>query len=121
MIEFLVFVLIVAAIATFALTSVRSDRAKSRDRERKSDINAIAFQLESYFEKNNFYPETVTPLTLLGIDSEVLNDPAGVTLGQQGSEYNYRSRRCDQTKCGGYELSVELENEAPYIKPSLNQ
>lgn len=118
-IELMVCIVVIAAISLFALTTIRSERAEKRDTQRKSDINATYYQLESFHEANSYYPQTITAKTLKGIDPESLLDSTGKTIDQAGSEYTYKPVGCAENKCKSYEIGTELEKEAPLLKQSL--
>ncbi len=120
-IEFLVLVLILLTVGFLGLTSLRANRAENRDNTRKSDINALDFQLEAFYEKNNYYPSVVDATTLAGVDENSLNDPFNKKVGETGSQYVYQPYSCAQTKCKSFKLSSDLEREDVYIKESLNR
>lgn len=119
-IELLVCVLGVIVLAGIGVANVRSLRADNRDEARKTDINAIYFQLESFYEKNNYYPEKLSAETLKGIDPESLVDQDELAVNADGGSYTYRPKDCSKTQCQSFELSTELERETTYVKLSLN-
>ena len=119
-IELLVFILVLAVLAVIGVTNIRSLRAENRDTSRKTDINAVYYQLESFYEKNGYYPEKIDAKTLAGIDPESLKDTDGKTINEEGGAYIYKPGSCTDAKCGRFELSVQLEREALYVKQSLN-
>lgn len=118
-IELMVVIVAIAAVSVLALTNIRGIRAQNRDEAKKTDINAIFFQLESYHQVNNYYPENINAETLKGIDPESLTDASGKKVSEPGSAYTYSPTGCVESKCKGYELRASLEREAPYIKLSL--
>lgn len=120
-IELMVTIVIISAISVLALVNIRGVRAEHRDTERKTDVNAMYYQLESFHESNGYYPETINTSTLKGIDPESLKDTVGRTVNQAGSTYLYQPRDCSEKKCKSYLLSTELESEAAYQKQSLVQ
>lgn len=119
-IELLVVVLVVSVLTLVGVSNIRSVRAERRDEARKTDVNAMYFQLEAFFEKNSYYPEKLDATTLAGIDPSSLKDTKGSTIGDPASEYTYTPENCSESKCKGYELSSTLEREATYAKQSLN-
>lgn len=119
-IEFLVGLLVISIVAVVALTNIRSIRAENRDTQSKKDMNTLAFQLETFYQKNGYYPSTVNSTTLAGVDSETFKDSRGQTINQDSVLYAYTPVSCTDTKCRGFELKAELEREAPFIKQSLN-
>lgn len=108
-------------IAAVAISNIRGLRADNRDEMRKRDINAVYYQLEAFYEKNGYYPKTVSENTLKGIDPDSLKDSNDVGINQTGGEYSYQARGCSNEKCTSFELSTELEREATYTKLSLNK
>lgn len=119
-IELLVFILVLVTVAVVAISNVRSMKAENRDATNKSDINAIYYQLESYYEKNGNYPEKIDAATLKGIDPESLKDDLGKSVNEEGGLYTYKPAGCADGKCKSFELAAQLEKESPYIKQSLN-
>lgn len=120
-IELMVAIVFLSALTALALINIRGIRAENRDTERKSDINAVFFQLETFHQANGYYPATFDIKTLKGIDPAALKDTVGRTFNEEGSEYRYRARDCNDTKCKSYELTADLEKEAPFTKQSLVQ
>lgn len=119
-IELLVFIVILTGLAVLGISNIRTLRAENRDTATKSDINAVYYQLESYFEKNGHYPEKISTETLQGINPESLKDKNDIPINEEGSLYTYRAINCSEEKCTRYDLTGQLEREAPYIKQSLN-
>lgn len=119
-IELLVFIVVLTGLAVLGISNIRTLRAENRDSTTKADINAVYYQLESFYEKNGHYPEALSTETLKGIDPESLKDKNGITVNQDGSLYTYRPINCAEAKCKRYDLTGQLEREAPYTKQSLN-
>lgn len=119
-IELLVFIVILVALAAVAVANVRGLRADGRDETRKTDINAIYYQLEAFYEKNSYYPEKLDASSLQGIDPESLKDENNLAPNDPDSSYSYTPSGCKESKCTGYELSTKLEREATYTKVGLN-
>lgn len=120
-IELLVFVVTLVLLVTLAGVNIRSLRAQNRDSQRKTDISATYYQLEAFYEKNSYYPETIDTTTLKGIDPASLKDSEGKTFNQTTGEYTYKPVGCAEAKCKSYVLSATLEKEAPFTKESLNK
>lgn len=120
-IELLVVILVLATLAVVAIANIRGLRAENRDTAVKTDINAVYYQLESFYEKNGYYPEVINAETLQGIDPESLKDSSGKSIEEADSNYTYEPTTCTEGKCKSFELSAKLEREAPYVKQSLNK
>ncbi len=120
-IELLVFITVIVAIAVLGISNIRSLRAQNRDTTSKTDMNALYYQLESFYEKNGYYPEKVAAANLAGIDPASLKDKNNLEINAAGSTYSYKPANCNESKCKSFELSAQLEKEAPFIKQSLNK
>ena len=91
------------------------------DKTRKTAINAMYYNLEEVFYKQNgYYPKTINEKTLTAIDPNLFTDPLGVILGEEGSQYRYEPTDCDGEKCQSYTLRADLDLEEDYIKKSKN-
>lgn len=113
-----IFLVIVGFIFIFQKAEIAE---KVRDEKRKIAINAIHYNLEEIFYKeNNFYPREIEEKTLRGIDPNVLTDQFGIVLNQEGSEYRYEPTDCQDDKCKHYSLRTTLEKEDDFIKKSRN-
>jgi type II secretory pathway pseudopilin PulG len=96
---------------------LRQNAADARDVQRKRDVSSIYFQLEAAKTEAG-YPEVITKEKLSGIDPEALVDTKGVELGQPNAEYRYFPAECNAGSCKSYEIKVNLEKEAEFIKKS---
>lgn len=91
------------------------------DKTRKTAINAIYYNLEEVFYKQNgYYPKTINEKTLTAMDPNLFTDPLGVVIGEEGSQYRYEPTNCDGEKCQSYTLRADLDLEEDYIKKSKN-
>lgn len=118
-IELMVCIVVIAAISVLAMTNVRGARSENRDSQKKTDINAVYYQLESFHEANGYYPKTIDAKVLKGIDPDSLIDNNGRSINQTGGSYVYTSENCADVKCKSYVLTAELEKEAPFERLSL--
>jgi type II secretory pathway pseudopilin PulG len=118
-IELLVFITVVLAITIIAASNIRDLRANNRDQESKIDINATAYQLEVFHEKNNYYPEKIEVKTIPGLEEKSIKDRNNLTISELGSSYTYKPSGCSEGKCKNFELKANLEKEAPFVKQSL--
>jgi len=119
-IELLVVLMVIVIAGAIALTNVRTIRSQNRDTESKSDINALYFQLETFYEENNYYPLTLDKAVVFKARPEIVTDVNGAIIGDKDSAYSYNPEDCTGKKCESFELSSELEREATYIKRSLH-
>jgi len=95
--------------------------AMSRDEKRKTAINAMYYALEeSYFAKNQCYPEEISEAILPVIDPELFTDPSGFYINTDLGSYSYEAANCKDGKCKSYTLRAELEKEDTYIKRNRN-
>jgi len=114
----IIFVLVVATVvAVLVITQTSSAEATMRDKERKTAVNAMYFQLINvYYKQNNYYPETISPELLTGMDPALFTDPRGILMGEAGSSYAYQASDCADNQCKAFKLTATLEKESPYIK-----
>lgn len=90
---------------------------KMRDQQRKASVNSIYFNLkEIYFKKNGYYPETLKPDMLDGVDPAIFSDPNKILLGDPGSDYEYTTSDCQNNHCKYFTISSKLELEQKYVK-----
>ena len=120
-IELLVFILVLIIISVIGVSNIRNLRAQNRDTVSKTDINAVHYQLESFYEKNGYYPEKIDVSTLKGIDPASLKDSDQRSFNEQSGNYTYKATSCTDGKCKSYSATAELEKEAPFTKDSLNK
>lgn len=110
---------IVFLIATMTLFMVQKNDLNRtyRDQQRKTAVNAIYFQLKDvFYRQNGYYPETISPETLKGVDPEIFTDPNGNLLGKEGSNYRYITENCHDNKCTHFKISSSMEKEADFIR-----
>ncbi len=137
-VELLIVIVVIGILAALVLNSFQGVQARARDTERRTDINAVATQLEVYYNDAGGYPtgaeladDSVDGFiedNLKGMDKEAINDPKGVKLGAAGSSYTYAPLPADctgaagATPCTSFTLSGDLEKSTPdpYVKKSLN-
>ncbi len=105
----------------FFFQKVNAD-AMDRDEKRKIAINAIYYALEEgYYADNGYYPEKIEKSEdLRWIDPNLFTDPYGSLLWEEGSNYSYEAKNCEDGKCKSYELRSTMEKEEDYVKTSRN-
>lgn len=108
-------------VVLFFFQKINAD-AMDRDEKRKVAINAMFYALEEgYHENNGCYPEKITEAeTLPWIDPNLFTDPYGFLLWDDGGNYTYEGKNCEDGKCKSYELRSTMEREEDYIKTSRN-
>lgn len=117
-VELLFVIVLIAVLGLLFGYVLRQNAADSRDVQRKRDISAIYFSLEANKSAELGYPEKISSDNLEGIDPEALIDTKGVKLGETNAEYRYYPAECTGGFCKSYELKVNLEKEAEFIKRS---
>lgn len=55
-VELLIVIVIIGILATLVIVTFSGVQQKGRDTERKTDINAIAGQMEAFYAQNGYYP-----------------------------------------------------------------
>lgn len=119
----IIFIILVLGIASVLFFFQKNELAiASRDQQRKTAINAMYYGLEEVFYKaNNYYPETISETNLPSVDPALFSDPNGAKIGTSSSNYRYNATNCNDNKCQAYTLRTTLENEADYVKDSINK
>lgn len=144
-VELLIVIVVIAILAALVLNTFAGVQQRARDTERQTDINALATQLEAYYngDGNGNYPQlsqidTTAELTALfpGVDANVINAPNDSTPPSLGgaaaatpSDYGYEAFEEDgvtvcatDSACVSYELTYRKEDgDTLETKPSLNQ
>lgn len=140
-VELLIVIVIIGILATLVIVTFSGVQQKARDSERKTDINAIAGQLEAGYANKGYYP-TVAGLNSattrsdleIRIDLKAFADPknpqtagsqvvsAGSTTipsshGSEAYNYYYTPTGCSDTteagQCTGYTVYAFLEGKEP--------
>ena len=129
LIELLVVISIIGLLATLAVVSLNSARAKARDAQRVSDVKQISTALEMYYASNGDYPVcgsysadiAVSACTGLDLDAELssFNDPKDSEVcvnGSTGCNYTFTVMGND-----GYEICFALESGSGRLGDGLNK
>jgi prepilin-type N-terminal cleavage/methylation domain-containing protein len=144
-VELLIVIVVIGILAALVLNSFAGVQAKARDTQRKTDINAIATQLEACYNDtcNGTYPSLAAlqqdstggwvETHLKGLDKNALRDSTNALL--QGStptataqyQYDTSGATCTGTTvddtCTSFVLRSwqEQNTSTPYTKNSLNK
>lgn len=120
-IEIIVVTVFLAAATTLLFIQKNNLSAAQRDTDRKTAVNAMYYNLEEvYYKQNSFYPSTIDSKTLRAMDPKLFTDPDDFTINDEDSNYRYEATNCDNTECKGYTLRADLEKEDDYIITSRN-
>lgn len=121
-IELIVIVAILGAASVLFFMQKQNVEIAARDNQRKTAINAMYYGLEKVFYKaNNYYPPTINATNLPSVDPALFKDPNGITIGSVGSDYRYEPTNCIANECKSYSLRAILQNEADFVKNSINK
>ncbi len=121
-IELLVIIVILGAASVLFFVQKNNVQVAARDNERKTAINAMYYGLEKVFYKaNGYYPVTINSTILPSVDPALFTDPNGKAIGTAGSDYRYLPTNCTNDQCKSYSLRATLQNEADFVKDSLNK
>jgi prepilin-type N-terminal cleavage/methylation domain-containing protein len=138
-VELLIVIVIIGILATLVIVTFSGVQQRARDSERKTDINAVAGQLEAFYASNGYYPPqvdfesaTFRDANEIRIDTKAFDDPsdnagdaftAGVAAGGSNPprEYFYQAYQEDGTtacntaaaQCASYVVSANLEGRDP--------
>lgn len=144
-VELLIVIVIIGILATLVIVTFSGVQQKARDSERKTDINALAGQLEAAYANVGYYPgldgfnsTTKRAALEIRIDTKAFADPknkgdeqllggTATTSGTADYRYHYAPTGCTGTapddQCTGYTLSAYLEGTDPtkvYSRQSSN-
>lgn len=147
-VELLIVIVIIGILATLVIVTFSGVQQKARDSERKTDINAIAGQLEAGYANKGYYPtllglaDTAVKAELeIRIDPKAFSDPKNTTTGLQAGtdpaptsapatptyNYYYAPTNCSDStvtgQCTGYVVYSYLEGKEPtnvYKRESVN-
>ena len=135
-----IFVVVAGLIATFTFL-IRGDKvgksvivsnfesvsAKSRDVKRQTDVRTTQTQLESFFERQGYYPsftdlssQSWRQANVSSLDPQALTDPSGIEISlvpnprqaayaYQVTKSNGMSCESDDTSCTQYKLTATFE------------
>jgi len=121
-IELLFIVVLLGAASILFFVQKNNLEVAARDETRKTAINAMYYGLENvYYKANSFYPRTIDSKVLTSVDPALFKDPSGVQIGEANSNYRYEPADCNGDQCKSYTLRTTLENEADYVKTSINK
>lgn len=144
-VELIIVLIIVGILAALILNSLQTIKAKARDAQRRTDLAAIAKQLEDCFTDtcNGYYPSLIqlTDTSDSGFvvthfkhfDADALFDNSHGTIQQRepsaAAQYQYVATPANctgtagATPCTGYTLRTyqETNPEHPYVKESFNK
>lgn len=139
-VELLIVIVIIGILATLVIVTFSGVQQKARDSERKTDINAIAGQLEAFYANKGYYPtkadfedSTFRTDNEIRIDDKAFADPsspntktftAGVAPATPAIPrvYYYDAKLADGTacttagtQCASYTVSANLEGKEPSL------
>ena len=139
-VELLIVIVVIGILAALVLNTFSGVQKRARDTQRQTDVNAIATQLEVYYNDNGTYPLAagVTVPNFKGIDAGALQPPqstqtalkdtaaaptAAADFGVGTAEqYLYQCESGNGTSCGAYTLYWWNEDKAQVRKKeSLNR
>jgi prepilin-type N-terminal cleavage/methylation domain-containing protein len=125
-VELLIVIVIIGILATLVIVTFSGVQQRARDSERKTDINAIAGQLEAAYAKEGVYP-TLTEVNddatggwqetnEFRLDDKAFADPTNPTAetlvaAPAAGSYAYvpTPTGCASGACTGYTLTATLE------------
>ena len=111
LVEIMVVVGIFGILMAFVIANLQTSKSKSRDQRRVADVQQLQLALETFFEKNHYYPQSISALQGEYI-AEVPTPPTGA--GQ--TSYAYAATGSILNRCSGYHLGADLETEVPPLQ-----
>ncbi len=116
-IELIVVIILALAVSTLFFIQKQNISAASRDKQRKTAINAMYYDLEKvFYPKYHYYPDHIDSKNLTAVDPALFKDPNGYKVNQPQSSYHYLPSGCVSGKCQSYKLRTTLEKESDYVK-----
>lgn len=139
-VELLIVIVIIGILATLVIVTFSGVQQRARDSERKTDINAVAGQLEAFYANKGFYPPradfqstTFRSANEIRIDDKAFADPSSPNTKTFNDNiapdpvpngtarvYYYDARNADGTacdtagdQCAQYTVSASLEGNDP--------
>lgn len=139
-VELLIVIVVIGILATLVIVTFTGIQQKTRNTQRKTDINAITSHVEAFYAETGSYPTLAqmqddTPTTgflavnMKGLKLDALDDPKGVegsglVAATSETEYGYESAQEDgsacavidttggdpTTNCATYTLTATLED-----------
>lgn len=146
-VELLIVIVVIGILAALVLNTFSGAQKRARDTERQGDINALATQLEVYYNDNGAYPqweqintETEAKGAFPGLDVGAMNAPSNNvdfdlqnTVSTGISEYGYQAWEdtaatipcTTDDECAKFTLTYQKEElrdgeTNPFVKESLN-
>lgn len=144
-VELLIIVVVIGILSVLVAITYSGIQAKSRDTERKTDINQLSSRLEAYFAQNNKYPtlsqmndndtdnaKSFVSQNMKDLSREAFRDPSNKTANpyklvdtptNNAYAYAVTPANCDNGSkgdCTAYTLTATLEGGGTYVKNSLN-
>lgn len=110
-VELLIVIVIIGILAGLVITQVLGATAKARDTERKTDLDQIAAQLETYYSKTGGYPNSADLATQawrtnnemsMGDQNKSLYDPSVALTTALDATHTLNASTTDPTAIGGY-------------------
>ena len=120
-VEVLAFFLLLSFVGLIFLSQKNALDAIHRDRERKTAINEVYYNLqEVVYPSLKAYPSSLNAKQLSTMNASYLTDPSGHKINSKGSDYRYEPTGCNGgALCTGFTLRTELEREADFVKSSF--
>lgn len=134
-VELLIVIVVIGILAALVLNTFSGVQKRARDTQRQTDVNAIATQLEVYYNDNAGYPvmAEVTTTNLKGLDAGALAAPGQTTSSLANTatptkdQYGYQTFAADGTTacatapCAKFKLHYRKEDDNSVVtKDSLN-
>lgn len=120
-VEIIVAICVLTVVGILGFTNIHDLQAHNRDSQLKTSVNAVQYQLQTFFQTNKYYPQNLNSKDLPGLDPVFLKDTNGITLNQPGSRLSYATKNCVKDKCQSFKLSAQLEKEGDYTKTNSDK
>lgn len=117
--EGMVAILIVAILGLAGTFTFRKIESNKMDIRYQDNIESVYYSLEYFHQINSHYPDKLKSDIFPWMNPESLKRD-GVQAAQNNEEFKYLPSKCEESKCGSYELSIKLKGGTVITKKSKN-
>ena len=116
-VEIIIVIVIIGALTGLVTNAFGGLQDDARDSERKTDVQALASDLESYYSDFGMYPTSANLLDPVWVDDNLTGIEAEVLVDPRGNRYVYTpdpvgcDNLADATECTSYVLTADLEED----------
>ncbi len=116
-VEIIIVIVIIGVLTGLVTNAFGGLQDDARDSERKTDVQAFASELESYYSDFGMYPTLANLNDATWVDQNLTGIEEGVLVDPKGNRYTYTpdpvgcDNLSDSTECSAYVLTADLEDD----------